>query len=398
MMMSPSLQSELEELLNEDPASAIRREAKTFDEMTMPFDRRLVLFGAGGLGRKVLRALRFHDIEPLAFCDNAVALWGKDIDGLRVLSPLDAAAQFGRSAAFIICVFSPGCGFVPIREQLAELSCAKVASFLALFWKYPGECLPHVMVDLPHRMLSHRDNILKAFALLEDEYSRREYVAQMRWRLWQDFDAIPPPIKGDQYFADDLFKLIPNEVFVDCGAFDGDTIQALVERRTDFERVFAMEPDPTTFKHLQAYLSTLPEAVREKISTHRLALGAEKCVAHFEAIGAVGSRLSEKGSVEVECDTLDNVLDGCTPTFVKMDIEGAELDALSGACGILRESSAVWAVCVYHKASDLWQVPLTISSQINGNKHRFFLRKYVADMWDTVCFAIPKERLISQVR
>ncbi|MGO9109566.1 MAG: FkbM family methyltransferase [Thermoguttaceae bacterium] len=394
-MASAPLQTELEELLNEAPATAVEREAQTFDEMTAPLGRNFVLFGAGGLGRKILRVLRSQKIEPLAFSDNAAALWGKDIDGLKVLSPVDAAARFGRSATFVVCVFSSGRAFLPIRKQLTEHSCANVVSFLPLFWKYPDECLPHLLVDLPHRMLSQRDDVWNAFILLADDSSRREYVAQVRWRLRSDFEALPPPTDGDQYFPEDLFALTPDELFVDCGAFDGDTIQALVKRRTDFKKVVAIEPDPMNFDRLQRYLSSLPKAIRDRISLHRLGVGAENCVAHFEAVGTSGSSFSKQGGIEVECNALDHILDGCAPTFVKMDIEGAELDALRGASGLLHQSSAVWAVCVYHKPGDLWHVPLAISSYMHNNDCRFFLRKYVPEMWETVCYAIPRERLVS---
>jgi hypothetical protein len=74
-----------------------------------------------------------------------------------------------------------------------------------------------------------------------------------------------------------------------------------------------------------------------------------------------------------------------------MDIEGAELDALRGAERLLRRSEAMWAVCVYHKPEHLWQLPLFINEHSQG--HRFFLRKYAGEIWETVCYAVPKSRL-----
>jgi FkbM family methyltransferase len=390
-MATPSLETQLDALLGEDFASAIEREKTTFDELTAPFGRRLVLFGAGNLGRKVLRVLRSQGIEPLAFADDTTTLWGTKIDGVPVLSPVAAADQFGRSAAFVVTIFTRGSNLSSLRMRLLELSCVKVVPFLSLLWKYPHECLPHMAVDLPHRILRQKDDVRDAFILLGDDVSRREYVTQVRWRLLQDFDVFLPPISQEQYFPDDLFTLVAGEVFVDCGAFDGDTIRAIIKRRPDFGRIVALEPDPTNFQHLEEYLSELPSLIRDRISPLRLALGAVKGKVRFEAAGTEGSKISEQGEVEVECDVLDDLLDGCIPTYIKMDIEGAESDALRGATRVIHQNSAIWAVCLYHKPEDLWRVPLLINSCSDG--YSFFLRKYQPEVWESVCYAVPSKRL-----
>jgi hypothetical protein len=88
---------------------------------------------------------------------------------------------------------------------------------------------------------------------------------------------------------------------------------------------------------------------------------------------------------------LDSVLGDSNPTYIKMDIEGAELDAISGGMKVLGRGRAIWAVCVYHKPADLWQLPLVLSQNSQG--YSFFLRKHLKEFWDTVCYAIPQERL-----
>ncbi|MCX6066029.1 MAG: hypothetical protein NT121_09780, partial [Chloroflexi bacterium] len=93
-------QAKLNQLLQEDVAAAKVREQTAFDEATAPFGKSLVLFGAGNLGKKTLAGLRSAGIEPLAFSDNNRELWGKKIEGIEVFSPSDAAAKFGKSAAF----------------------------------------------------------------------------------------------------------------------------------------------------------------------------------------------------------------------------------------------------------------------------------------------------------
>jgi hypothetical protein len=93
--------------------------------------------------------------------------------------------------------------------------------------------------------------------------------------------------------------------------------------------------------------------------------------------------------VDLVC--LDEALSGVEPTYIKMDIEGAELDALTGARGIIERYTPVLAICSYHLQNHLWKVPLLIRSF--SDKYEFLLRPHFLEGWDLVTYAIPKHRL-----
>jgi hypothetical protein len=95
--------------------------------------------------------------------------------------------------------------------------------------------------------------------------------------------------------------------------------------------------------------------------------------------------------VEVESRRLDDILNGEIPTFIKMDIEGSEPDALIGATNRIKESQPVLAISVYHKQSDIWEIPLLIKSL--SDNYSFFLRSHRDESWDLVCYAVPANRL-----
>src|SRR5215471_18818556 len=118
-----TLEDSLDALLRESPEAAKERAASTFDNEAAPFDKRFVLFGSGNMGRRVLARLRQDGIEPLAFSDNGRGRWGSTIDGLPVLSPSDAAARYGRNAAFIVTIYNHNHSFPDTRKQLLELGC-----------------------------------------------------------------------------------------------------------------------------------------------------------------------------------------------------------------------------------------------------------------------------------
>ena len=380
----------LAELLGRDPQQMIDDQASSFDRLAAPHGQRLVLVGAGGLGRKTLAGLRQTGIEPLAFADNNPAAWNRTVDGLPVLSLPDAAARFGRQSTFVITVWSPGADrrIDGLRRQLDGLGVATVVSFVPLFWKHAGIFLPHYRLDLPHQLAEDAEGIERVFRLWEDEASREEYVAQLQWMTSTEFGPLPAHPTADTYFPEDIFGLSDEEVFVDCGAFDGDTVRAFLERKgSRFRQIIALEPDPDNYGKLVRYARTLPADVRAKIELRPLAVGARRERVRFVAAGSVGSRIDEAGTVEVECAPLDEILAGRAPSYVKMDIEGAEPQALAGARQTILRHHPALAVCVYHRQEHLWQIPLYLSDLWDG--YRFFLRRHGDEFGDVVCYALP---------
>src|SRR5689334_21823394 len=103
--MNPSDIHTLQRLFSETIDEVYEREQSTFDKLAEPLGTSLVLFGAGGLGKKALAGLRRIGIEPLAFADNNKTLWGKEVNGVRVLSLEDAAQKFGNSAVFVVTIW-----------------------------------------------------------------------------------------------------------------------------------------------------------------------------------------------------------------------------------------------------------------------------------------------------
>ena len=99
------------------------------------------------------------------------------------------------------------------------------------------------------------------------------------------------------------------------------------------------------------------------------------------------------GSLSVDCIELDEALRECAPTMIKFDIEGAELDALSGGRRTIRRRRPVLAVSTYHQQSHLWEIPLAIAQW--NSEYRFALRPHGTEGWDLVCYAIPPERWTS---
>ena len=346
----------------------------------------MVIFGAGNLGKRVASALCSHNVVPLAFCDNNSSLWGSAITGIPIVSPAEAAKSFP-GATFMVAVWHPtqqeGLRF-HIRA-LRSLGCERVTTFIPVMWQFPETFLPNLFWDLPEKFAAEQDAIDAARQLLDDT-GREEFDRLLRFRVEGDPFALSDPEPSMQYFPSDFFPLSAEECFVDCGAFDGDTLTSFL-RKSDghFRRYIALEPEPENVSKIDSAVARDPY-LRGRVQVHKVAVGSRREVLRFHAAGD-SSVISSTGELEIQCEMLDALLKNETPTFIKMDIEGFELEALGGGRQSIQRCRPKLAVCVYHRPDHLWRIPLALNELLPGS--RMTMRSYLVDGFDTVCYCVP---------
>jgi FkbM family methyltransferase len=348
----------------------------------------LLLFGAGQLGLRALAGLRRLGIEPLAFVDNQPSKWNGTFGGLPILSSAESLRRFGTSTSFIVCIWRSKA----VMNQLASLGCRSAAEFKALFWRFPDEFLPNMRVDRPHLILQQARAVHDVFNALSDDASRVEYVQQIEWLLKYDFDPLEVATHSEQYFEKQLFMTHPREVFVDCGAFTGDTLQAFLRHYPEPRALHAFEPEPANLAALLDWRNHQSEELRDRVFVHPFAASDRRQRLRFNADG-VGSAVDRFGSIEVETITLDEVLANEAVTFIKMDIEGGEPDAIDGATQLIARCRPVIAVCLYHRQEHLFTIPNKLREIYDG--YKLFIRRYGDQFGDIVCYAVPPERTVS---
>src|SRR5262245_10908415 len=126
--MMDSFLADVERLLAEPIYAVIQREQNSLSEIAEMHNGRFVLFGAGNLGKKSARCLTTIGIRPLAFTDNDPGKWGTSLEDVPVLSPTDAAAKYGRDAAFFITMWNTKSRFGETAQKLSDLGCNSVLS------------------------------------------------------------------------------------------------------------------------------------------------------------------------------------------------------------------------------------------------------------------------------
>jgi FkbM family methyltransferase len=386
---------ELERLLSESPSTARARAASAFDEIAGGADTPLVLFGAGGLGKRTADALAKLGRPAIAFADGNPVRAGTTFAGLPVLSTDDAVARYGDDSVFVVTVWrAPATERMSERiEQLRARGARRVTAFAALGWKYPEAFLPYYAIDLPHRVLEQRDDVVRGFDLLADEHSRDHFVAHLRLRLHLDFAGLLEPDTEPEYFAPDVYTVSERERFVDCGAYDGDTLRSFLAQLPRFDgRAASFEPDPSSFARLAQWLDAQPQTLRERIAIHRAGIGARRERVAFAEGGGTGSAVGSSGGDTIEVVPLDEAVAELRPTLIKVDVEGYEPAVLDGARRLISSEAPVLALCVYHRQDHPWRIPLTVAGMHDG--YRYTLRNYCLDGWDLTLYAVPEARRI----
>jgi FkbM family methyltransferase len=340
----------------------------------------LIIYGAGGAGRSVAHHLRSRGRDVEAFLD-AAATEGAVCDGVRVFAPERwLASHDAGTYEVLICVHNPLTRVPPIIDRLRAAGFGRVATMVDYIDDWPDD--PELRYWLaPKDFYSDKEqSIAAASALLQDQASLRWMEATLRLRRRGDYHSMPEPGLSDQYFPEDLLRWPEPIRLLDCGAYDGDSIAAIIAAGYRLEDFIACEPDPANYAKLRARFpgiggSFLPVAVSDRTG-----------VVSFSVGRGPASHMAE-GGAPIKCVSIDQAFFGFAPNLIKMDIEGSELAALRGAVKTIRHFRPSLAISIYHNPADLWEIPLFIERL--GANYNMFIRGHGQNGFDLVLYCLP---------
>ncbi len=346
----------------------------------------IAIYGAGNTGRMLAAALRGAGFAPQCFFDHRAA---GPVAGIEVLRP-DEFTGDRASLTVLVAVFSSplSCDarhVVPALELLGYrriitfeelVQSSAVAAGSSFFWLTAADFYR-----------SFQAEIEQAATLFEDEESRALFAAQLNHRLGASWRTLPEPLGFEAQYFDGGLRIGADSVFFDIGAFDGDTLRQLQSRALHPRRVVAFEPDAENFRRLADWVAANPGFCSDV--TLLMAGVGDRCrVERFAAELATSSHFGADGGVLVPILSLDEVFmhaDGAGQ-IIKMDIEGAEEEALCGMAGLIRRNAPELAVSVYHRPQDLFKLPLLVKRL--RPDYRLRLRNYGAHGFETVLYAL----------
>jgi FkbM family methyltransferase len=234
----------------------------------------------------------------------------------------------------------------------------------------------------------NKEKFKETYNLLTDECSRETYKAIIEFRKSYKYSAIRRYICYPQYFLKDIFNY-NNEIFVDGGGFRGDTVRSLVQNVPikNIKKIYVWEPDETNEKYINEEIDKVQEQSEIQIEMIPCALYNEKTILKFQNYSLGMSHIDEKGTISVHSDTIDNRCPNAT--FIKMDVEGAEIAALHGAKNTIIKNKPKLAICVYHRNEDLYEIPLLLHEWVP--EYNFYIRHHSAEVNETVLYAVKNE-------
>jgi FkbM family methyltransferase len=369
----------------------------------------IVLFGAGSAGVHLCNALKIHHVDISCFCDNNPQISGGYCAGHPVIS-VEALRKDHQKSLIVISVSQPNAQ--QIRDQLLHLGFTSDRIHTPppdpLLYYTNAANLYWPAVDLQTRTQQLQDTCdLFSDQKSKDLFIHRiasltgglDYNSYRRFiQLFADLIADPglnlflSPRYDENYFYfnSEFLPLENNEVFANIGALVGDCAiefaNACKSKGLQYKEIINFEPDHNNFVQLSANMNHLANVrcLHYGLWSHRSRLRFSN--PDQSRAGTPGG-LDPDGNLEVEVTGLDELLPDVEISFMKMDVEGAEIEALRGAANTIQRNRPKLAISVYHKRDDIFEIPLFIHQLHPG--YRFYLRHHSTTFGETVLFAVP---------
>lgn len=234
--------------------------------------------------------------------------------------------------------------------------------------------------DFKDDFQKNREKYERIYNLLVDEESKETFKRLVNFRFFYNLTCMDifSDRRHEQYF-EDFLNLSEEEVFLDIGGFDGDTTVEFIKRCPNYKAIYFFEPDSNN-------LAVAKDRLKGNRDIWFFNMGLYNCTSYLKFQPSLSSgRITEEGIKEVFVDRLDNL--SLSPTFIKMDIEGAEREALEGAKSTINKYRPKLAISAYHRFDDLRAIPEEVLS--TSDRYSLFIRHYTEGFTETVYFFLP---------
>lgn len=332
----------------------------------------VVIYGAGELALRTTHLLEENGIQP----------WGYAVDppyythGIfyqdKPVWNFELLAEHPDKFVFVLGLGS----FAAVKRFMARKELRKFA-LLSPYGKKAPMTYEYIK--------EHRAAFQQTYDWLEDELSRQTMTAFLNLKVSGDLKYNLDIVRPQQYFCE-CASAFGGGTFVDCGACCGETVEAFAAwAKEKYGKVYAVEADPINAGICKYYLEMRGY---QDVETVNCAVWNQQGTISFEDGTGTSSKIQQGSMKTVRTDTIDHILNGGPVNFLKMDVEGAELNAIRGAAESIRKHHPVVAICVYHKQEDLITIPQELQKLAD---YRFYLRKHtIFDELELVLYGVPK--------
>lgn len=338
----------------------------------------IVLYGMGNAADKILDWCEAKGVIVADIFASDDFVRGQIFRGYKICKYSDVVAKY--HDLLIVIAF-------------ASESPAVLEHFFALAEKYET-VVPHLALFEADELVSfawlkkYEGELLAVYARLADEKSREVFAAILNYKLSGKLSFLREITTARQEDCKQLYSFGEEETYVDLGAYDGDTIKEFLGFTAGkYREIIAVEPDRKNFKKLQRYVEN---SGLERVETINKGIWLEAGTLNFTDSGGRQSALATEGRCSVPVESVDNILQQRAVSFIKLDVEGAEYEALVGAKEAICRCHPKLFVAAYHRDNDLWRLPLLLW-QLNNN-YNIYLRKHpYVPAWELNFLVVTKK-------
>lgn len=348
--------------------------------------RNIIVFGAGDSGDWAVNLLRKNKIFPVCFCDNSPRKWGELKNGLYIRSFEEAVGEYEDAA---ICVASMW--YEDIYKQICEyhsMYAQRIYNLLSsMAWETSAKEYDYIK--------NHEVAFEKLYQELADRQSKLTLEGILNYRLTRERSCLKR-IKSeetpylDKTVIDEIaYRKMGEGTIIDGGAFDGDSVEMLIEHLGGGHvlNIHCYEAESKNCEALKEKIAK-GEWSSHSVTLHQAALWNEKGKISFGRVGLSG-HVNSRGDTGILAERIDDYPYDSVG-LIKLDVEGAERNALEGARHTINRCRPVLAVCAYHLQDDLLTLSDFIRS-LEGN-YRVYLRHYMLSAGDSILYGIPHEK------
>jgi len=237
---------------------------------------------------------------------------------------------------------------------------------------------------------NNEDRIKSIIDLFSDEQSKEVYQNVILYRGSKKRNYVNTVMSKPryQYFDSDIIPAQNGEYFLDCGACYGESSidyqKFLKNQGCESPEVLAVEPDATNYEKMVKQL----EKIDNTVYPFHCGVWSEKGQIQFMDKLNRSSRVSEDGKVQVAVNSIDNLVKevSFTPTYIKMDVEGSEPEALRGAEETITRFHPKLAISIYHSDAQFLEIVEYIHEKYPD--YKLYIRHYSCLFAETVLYAI----------
>lgn len=350
-------------------------------------DRKIIVYGAGESFHYFKEVvMRRYGYIPSVVLDRKFKK-GDTFEGVPAFSPLDyETSADDRAAGLVVVCLGNQPYFGEVVQNLRDMGFHDIISLMDVYEIHNPFRLPMELEESGFNYyVKHRGDIESCLDVLDDDESREVFLRCIQTHLQRKPVSVPMSPRGEQYTPGGIELSRGYSRFIYCGVSVGE-MASVFGRIGKVDELVCFEPDPNQFGLTAEYLRKNRGQIAERVTAIPCAVYSHEGIEPFTySDTSFGSRILASGEARIQSVTIDSVLPGFNPTFISMDIEGAELEALKGAENTILASRPDLGICVYHSPSHLWEIPLYLHGL--GAGYRLYLRNYTSFTGETVLYA-----------